>query len=347
MTSSLPPNPTLVTGATGLIGSHIVRRLLAENVPVAALYRPLNGYGLLADVADRLTWYEGDVLDIPSLEAAIRPGCDVVHCAAVVSFVPKDRARMEQVNVEGTANVVNVCLKAGIHKLAYLSSVAALGRPEAKGGTPAQAGQAPQPMVITEEQKWEESPMNSAYAKTKYRAELEVWRGSAEGLPVVLVNPSVVLGAGDWTRSSTQLIKYVYDEKRFYTDGDINYVDVLDVADALVKLLHSDVAEQRFILNAGAMPYRDFLAQLAQALGKRPPTVRVPPGLANVLWRLEALRSWVLGTSPLVTRETARSASHRYRFPGERITQVIDFQYRSLSDTLTRIGQFVKRQPGG
>lgn len=340
MTSSLLPNPTLVTGATGLIGSHVVRRLLASNVPVAALYRPLNGYGLLTDVADQLTWHEGDVLDIPSLEAAIRPGCDVVHCAAIVSFVPKDRARMEQVNVEGTANVVNVCLKAGVRKLAHLSSVAALGRPEAKADT-TKAGQ---PVVITEEQKWEESPMNSAYAKTKYRAELEVWRGSAEGLPVVIVNPSVVLGEGDWTRSSTQLIKYVYDEKRFYTDGDINYVDVLDVADALVKLLHSDIVEQRFILNAGTMPYRDFLTQLAQALGKRPPTVRVPPGLARVLWRLEAVRSWLLGTSPLITRETARSASHRYTYSGERVTQVLNVDYRPLTDTLARIAQAIKRE---
>ena len=335
MTSSLP-NSTLVTGATGLIGSHVVRYLLALGRPVSALYRGQNGYGLLTDIANQITWLDGDVLDIPSLEIAITPGCDVVHCAAIVSFVPKDRARMEQVNVEGTANIVNVCLVAGVRKLAYLSSVASLGRPESKNNVPGA-------IVVTEEQKWEESPLNSAYAKTKYRAELEVWRGSAEGLPVVMVNPSVVLGEGDWTRSSTQLIKYVYDEKRFYTEGDINYVDVLDVAEAIVKLLHSPAVDQRFILNAGAMPYRDFLTQLAQALGKRPPNIRVPPGLARVLAALESVRSFVTGTSPLITQETARGASHRYYYPGEQITHSIDFQYRPLETTIGRIAGQVNR----
>lgn len=335
MTSSLP-DITLVTGATGLIGSHVVRSLLALGQPVSALYRPQNGYGLLADVADKLTWVEGDLLDIPSLEDAITPGCDIIHCAAIVSFVPKDRARMEQINVEGTANLVNVCLQVGVRKLAYLSSVAALGRPEAKGPV------TNQPIVLTEDQKWEESPLNSAYASTKYRAELEVWRGSAEGLPVVMVNPTVVLGKGDWTRSSTKLIKYVYDEKRFYTEGDINYVDVLDVADAIVKLLHSTVVNERFILNAGVLPYRDFLTKLAQALGKRPPNIRVPPGLASVLARAEAVRSWLTGAAPLITPETARGASHHYYYPGNRISQVIDFQYHALDETLKRIAESVE-----
>jgi nucleoside-diphosphate-sugar epimerase len=196
---------------------------------------------------------------------------------------------------------------------------------------------------VTEDQKWEESPLNSAYAKTKYRAELEVWRGGAEGLSIVMVNPSVVLGEGDWTRSSTQLVKYVYDENRFYTEGDINYVDVLDVAEAIVKLLHSGVVDQRFILNAGAMPYRDFLTQLAQALGKRPPSIRVPPGLARVLASVEAVRSWLTGKSPLITRETARGANHHYLYAGGRITQSIDFQYRSLDETIQRIARQVKR----
>ncbi|MEZ0486801.1 NAD-dependent epimerase/dehydratase family protein [Fibrella aquatica] len=336
MTSSLS-NSTLVTGATGLIGSHVVRYLLSLGRPVSAIYRSQNGYGLLTDVADQITWLDGDVLDIPSLETAITPGCDVIHCAAIVSFVPKDRARMEQINVEGTANVVNVCLMAGVRKLAYLSSVAALGRPESKSNVPGQ------PVVLTEEQKWEESPLNSAYAKTKYRAELEVWRGSAEGLPVVMVNPTVVLGEGDWTRSSTQLVKYAYDEKPFYTEGDINYVDVLDVAEAIVKLLHSPLVDQRFILNAGALPYQDFLSQLAIALGKKPPSIRVPPGLAKILASLESVRSWLTGTSPLITQETARGASHKYYYPGLPITQVIDLQYRPLDVTLNRIASQVKR----
>lgn len=306
---------------------------------------------MLADVADRVTWHVGDILDIPSLEAAITPGrsrsgvpdvsVDVIHAAAIVSFVPKDRDQMEKVNVEGTANVVNVCLKAGVRKLGYVSSVASLGKPVAKGE------EVGEPALITEEQKWEESPLNSNYAKTKYRAELEVWRGVAEGLNAVMVNPTVVLGAGDWTRSSLQLIKYVYDERPFYTDGLVSYVDVLDVAESLYRLMQSEVTGQRYILNGGTIPYRALLEQVAAALGKRPPTVRVSPLLTRVLWPIEAVRSWLTGKAPLITRETARSASAQYRFDGRKVGQVTGYQYRPLDETLRRVANAFGSPPNG
>ncbi|GAA4445909.1 NAD-dependent epimerase/dehydratase family protein [Nibrella saemangeumensis] len=335
MTSSLP-DTVFITGATGFIGSHIARRYLAAGRAVEALYRPASGYGLLTDVADRITWHEGDITDIPSLQAAIRPGMAVIHAAAIVSFVPKDRPRMEKINVEGTANVVNVCLQAGIRKLGYISSVAALGRPSPKGIIPGQS------IVINENQKWEESPHNSFYAQTKYRAELEVWRGVAEGLNVVMVNPSVVLGEGDWTRSSVQLFKYVYDEKPFYTDGTINFVDVKDVADAVYELMQTEIVNGRFILNAGTLPYKELLEQMATAMGKRPPRVRVSPAVANILWRLEAVRSWFTGKPPLITKETARSASQSYRFDNRKLMQMLDFHYRPLDETLRRVATALK-----
>lgn len=294
---------------------------------------------MLTDVANQITWQEGDLLDIPSLETVIQPNIDVIHAAAVVSFNPKDRDQMERINVEGTANVVNVCLKAGVRKLGYVSSVAAVGRPIARGGEDSQ------PIVIDENQKWQDSPNNSTYAKTKYRAELEVWRGIAEGLNAVMVNPSVVLGAGDWSRSSLQLIKYVSDEKPFYPDGLANYVDVLDVTDALVRLMASDITAQRFILNGGTIPYRSLLEQIAAVLGKRPPRFRVPPALARLLWPMEAVRAWVMNKPPLITRETARSASSHYAYNGQKIEQVLHFQYRTLKETLQRVADAFKASP--
>jgi len=330
MNSSLHKS-VFITGATGFIGSHIARRYLADGYSVTVLFRPTSGYGLLADVADQLTWHEGDVLDIPSLEAVIQPDMDVIHAAAIVSFVSKDRDRMERINVEGTANIVNVCLKAGVRKLGYVSSVAAIGRPSAKGGKTGQ------PMLINEELKWEESPNNSTYAKTKYWAELEVWRGVAEGLNAVMVNPSIVLGVGDWSRSSLQLVKYVQDERPFYPSGLVNYVDVLDVTDALVGLMQSDVRSRRFILNGGTIPYRSLLEQLATVLGKRPPTLSIPPTLSRLLWPLEAVRAWLMDKAPLITKETARSASSLYQYDGRSIEKVLDFQYRALSETLKRV----------
>lgn len=340
MTSFPPEKPAVfITGATGFVGSHVARRLLTDGYQVEALTRKPGQFGLLTDISDKITWHIGDVTDIPSLEAAIRPNQDVIHAAALVSFSPKDRRAMEKVNVEGTANVVNVCLNVGVRKLGFVSSVAALGRPARKNPD---AGIS-QPTVIDESQKWEENPENSFYAQTKYRAELEVWRGVAEGLNAVIVNPSVVMGVGDWSRTSTQLVSYVLDEKRFYPTGLINYVDVLDVADALVQLMESDISAQRFILNAGTTPYRDFFGQMAVALGKRPPSVAVPDWLTQVLWPVEAVRSALTGSAPLITRETARSARSLYRMNGNKITEAFDFQYHTLAETVERIAKAVTR----
>ncbi|MFC5411046.1 SDR family NAD(P)-dependent oxidoreductase [Larkinella bovis] len=342
MTLSLP-DITLITGANGLIGSHIVRRYLEAGRNVAALRRTGSDLSLLNDLNDQIIWFEGDILDIPALEDAIQTlqtggTVDVVHVAAIVSYLPKDRSRMEKVNVEGTANVVNVCLAKGVRKLGYVSSVAAVGRPTGKSETG--------PTVIDEEQRWEESPQNSFYGQTKYRAELEVWRGVAEGLDTVLVNPSLVLGEGDWTRSSTQLFKYAYDEKPFYPAGIVNLVDVRDVADAVFQLMQSEITAQRFILTAASMPYKEFLDKMADAFGRRRTRFRVPPTLTRLLWPLEAVRSWLTGKAPLITRETARSASGSYRYDGRKIENTLSFQYRNIDETIQRICVFFKRTHG-
>jgi len=336
--TSLLPNTTLITGANGLIGSHLARRYLAAGKPVAALRRTTSDLSLLTDVEDQITWLEGDILDIPSLQTAIQPGIDVIHTAAIVSFIPKDRPRMDKINVEGTANVVNVCLEKGIHKLGFLSSVAALGRPEPKGI------KSTQPIVINKEQRWEDSPNNSFYAQTKYRAELEVWRGISEGLNAVMVNPTIVVGEGDWAKSSSQLFRYAYDEKPFYPAGVVNLVDVKDVAEALFQLMQSNVSAERFILNAATLPYKTFLDKIADAFGRKRPAYGVSPALTQLLWPLEAVRSWITGKAPLITRETARSASMAFQYDGQEIEQVVPFHYRNVDETIERICAFYTRK---
>lgn len=319
----------LLTGATGLVGSFTARRLLESGQKVRALVRPGSDRRLLADVIHRIDWVEGDLLDVLALERALDGVSQVVHAAALVSFVPRDHRLMYQINVEGTINVVNACLQGGVKKLLFVSSVAALGRSAKKTG--------PDQQIIDEAARWEESPLNSHYAKSKYLAELEVWRGASEGLSVVVVNPSVILGEGDWHRSSTQLFKYAYDEHAFYPEGTINYVDVLDVAEAIVQLLRADVSGERFILNAKSLPYRDFLAKVAQAFGKKPPGIRLPRAATRVLWRLEALRSWLTGRAPLITRETAQSSGHSYVFPNDKIRRTLGLEFRSLDETIARV----------
>lgn len=321
----------LVTGANGLIGSAITRVLLANGCKVRGLRRSDSDLKLLENVHHLMEWVEGDVLDVLSLEKALQGITHVVHTAAVVSFLPRDRTQMYNINVRGTANIVNVALNAKVKKLTFVSSVAALGRPDPR------MVDNNRPTVINENQKWEESPLNSHYGKSKYLAELEVWRGVAEGLSAVVVNPSMVLGEGDWERSSTQLFKYAFDEKKYYTEGLLNYVDVQDVAQIVAQLLFSDIENQRFILSAGHLTYKELFTKMALGFGKKPPSQLVSPFLTEVIWRIEALRSWLTGSKPLITKETAKTARTQLIYDGQKIKQTLTFDYCSLDTTITRV----------
>ncbi|GGM99638.1 NAD-dependent epimerase [Dyadobacter beijingensis] len=323
----------LITGATGLVGSAAARKFLSENHEVFALTRPGADKRLLADAHPRLTWVEGDILDILSLEKAIEQVDYVVHTAAVVSFVPRDRKWMYKVNQEGTANVVNVCLKYKTQKLVHVSSIAAIGRPDKRKQAAAQA------VVLNEDQRWEDSPENSEYAKTKHLAELEVWRGIAEGLNAVIVNPTLILGEGDWEKSSTQIFRYIYKEKPFYTEGIANVVDVKDVAEVVYRLAGSDITGERFLLNAGSISYHNLFNMIADKMRRKRPSFKVGPGLAGVIWRVEAVRTWLLGTKPLITRETAQSAARKITYDNAKVRKALDFQFQSVEETVSRISE--------
>ncbi|GHB80912.1 SDR family NAD(P)-dependent oxidoreductase [Persicitalea jodogahamensis] len=323
----------LITGATGLVGSATARSFLAKGHTIVALHRANSDRSLVNDLENQIHWVEGDILDVLSLEKAMDQVDCVVHAAAIVSFVPRDEADMYKVNVEGTANVVNVCLKKGIRKLCHVSSVAALGRPDPR------LIEDQSRIVIDETQRWTDSPNNSAYAKSKYLAELEVWRGIAEGLPAVIVNPSLILGEGDWHKSSTQLFKYVYDGKPFYTVGTVNFVDVRDIAEAVVKLTMSDIENERYVLSAGTTTYQQLFSVIASALGRKPPHIKVGPGLAAIIWRVEAMRSWLTGSRPLITKDTARSAAHHFEYDSAKIKRDLSFDFQPLDKTVKRVSE--------
>ena len=304
-----------------MLGSYIVREFLQEGHAVRALRRPGSDMRLLADVAGKIEWVEGDLFDTNLLSEVIEPSGTVVHAAALVSFAPARRAEMFKTNVEGTANVVNVCLEKGVRRFCHVSSVAALGR--SKNRT-----------TLDETAAWEESEFNTTYAQTKHLAELEVWRGVAEDLPAVVVNPSVVLGPGDWHRSSTQLFRYAFEQKIFYPPGQVNYVDVRDVARAIFLLARTDIIGERFILNAGTASYRELLAEIARRFGKKPPKWEGRPWMLQLAWRAEWLRGQLTGRDPLVTRETARTALTHYTYQNNKVRNQLAFAFRSLSETL-------------
>lgn len=310
-----------VTGANGLLGSFIVRKLLQQDEPFVALKRTNSDTSLLDDVTEQVQWRNADVLDTVALEEALRDVTHVIHAAGMVSFNPRAAGALHNVNVIGTRNVVNACLAHEVKKLIHISSVAALGR--LKGAR-----------QIDEHQKWTESSLNSTYAETKYLAELEVFRAQEEGLDITILNPSVILAPADWTKSSAKLFKYVWDEKPFYVDSHINFVDVRDVADAAYRLLAADFPGERFIINAGAMPLNEFLSRTAVRLNKRSPSIRVNRFFLKMLAFTEAIRARLIGTEPLITRETARIADTEFLYANEKIKNRLQFTFQTIDETL-------------
>lgn len=323
-----------ITGATGLLGARLLLDLLKKGDQVRAFKRKnsnLNTVKKVFEYYDSLSsfenieWVEGDTLDILSLEKALEGIDHVFHCAAIVSFDPKDREMMMKTNIEGTANVVNACLKAGIKKLCHVSSTAALGK--AKNGE-----------LITEETEWEADGA-SWYSKSKYLSELEVWRGREEGLNAVIVNPCIILGPGEWGRSSTNVFTEVWKGLTFYTPGGNAFVDVRDVSKAMTQLMKSEIEGERFLVVSENMNFKDFFGIIAEALGKKPPFFKADYFTVKLGWRVTFLISLLTGKSPAVTKETARTSQKLSQFSNQKIIDALGFEFipveRSIRETAT------------
>jgi nucleoside-diphosphate-sugar epimerase len=310
-----------VTGGTGLVGSHLLQELIRQDIPVKALYRE-SIPGISSQ--EKVQWAKGDVLDVVALEEALEGVDEVYHCAGMVSYNPKRRREMFKINIEGTANVVNACLLMGVKKLCHVSSVAALGR--AKNTD------------INETLQWSEETNKSNYSKSKHLSEVEVWRGISEGLQAVIVNPSIILGEGDWNKGSTAVFKSAYNEFPWYTEGVTGFVDVKDVVNAMIQLMRSDITQQRFILSEGNHPYKEVFTMMANAFGKKPPHKKVTPLIASLVWRAEALKAMFNDKDPLLTRETANAAQAVNHFDNTKLTKFLQaFQYTPLKETIQRV----------
>ncbi len=319
-----------VTGANGLLGSYLVRKLHAAQVPFVALKRKNSDTSLLRDLKE-ITWREADILDPLSLEEALASVSGVIHNAGLVSFNPRDKKKLMRVNVEGTRNIVDACLNLTIARLLYVSSVSALGR---------QKGQE----RIDESNQWKDSTYNTLYAESKYKAELEVFRGQEEGLSTVIVNPSVILAPSDWTRSSAKLFRYVWNERLFYTEGTMNVVDVRDVAEIVFRLYHSNTEGERFILSAESIGIKNFMDKTAALLQKQSPRIKISRNLLKVVAGAESLRSWLTGSDPLITKETARIADTAFRYDNKKITKALNYQFQALESTLRWCAEFYRKQ---
>lgn len=315
----------LVTGGTGFLGSYIIKALLEKGYTVRAIRRANKLPGWISkEILDKVEWVEGDILDVVSLEEAMKGVDTIIHSAAIVSFAKKDRKQMYQVNVEGTANVVNMALEQQVKRLVHISSVAALGR-TAGGGQ------------VNEEKKWEESKVNTHYAKSKYKGELEVWRGMAEGLDAVILNPSTILGYGDWHSSSCAIFKNVYEEFKWYSPGINGFVDVEDVAKAAVLLMESNITEQRYIVNGDTWPFQQLMNTMADHFGKKRPSRATTPFLIALAWRLEKIKSFFTGKKPLLTRESARVAQSKTYFANDKLRKALPgFSFTPLEESIKK-----------
>ena len=310
----------LVTGGSGLLGKELIIQLLAQGKQVRAIYNktPLPDFH-----SDKLEQVQCNILDVIGLEEAMKGIEQVYHSAAIVTFNPKKKRELFKINIEGTANVVNASLDAGVKKMVHVSSVAALGR--IRENTP-----------INETMNWTEETSNSRYGQSKYLAELEVWRGIGEGLDAVMVNPVLILGDGDWNSSSSRVFKSVYEEFPWYTDGITGFVDVRDVAKAMIQLMESNISAERFVISAEDRNFQDVFNLIAKAFGKKPPQKKVTRALAKIVWRLEAIKSRFTGKEPLVTKETAATALAKVHFDNSKLKKYLPgFTYRTIEETIT------------
>lgn len=310
----------LVTGGSGLVGEELIRQLLAKGNRVRAL---VNRSSLGLPDSPLLERFTCDILDVVGLEEAMTGISEVYHCAGMVSFDPRDVSRLYKVNTEGTANVVNAALDAGVARFCFVSSVAALGRIRNNE-------------VVNESMNWTKETSNSRYGQSKYLAELEVWRGIAEGLSAVIVNPSIILGPGDWNSGSSAIFKSAFNEFPWYSEGITGFVDVRDLCAAMIGLMEAGVSGEKFIISAHNATYAEVFSGIAKAMGRKPPTKKVTAFIASIVWRLERIKSIFTGRKPLLTKETAATALAEVQYDNNKLFSFLPgFTYRPLEQTIS------------
>lgn len=315
----------LVTGGTGFLGAYIIKNLVEKGHPVRAIRRSAKlPFFIDEAIWNKVEWVEGDVLDVVSLSEAMQGVDSVVHSAAIVSFTKEKRKEMYRVNIEGTENVVNLALETGVRRLLHVSSVAALARTTNAS-------------TVTEDKKWEDNKNNTHYAITKHHAELHAWRGMAEGLEGVIINPSTILGYGNWHQSSCAIFKNAYRNFPWYTKGVNGFVGIEDTAEAAVRLLLSNITEKRFIVNAENRSFQWLLNTLAEGFGKNPPPRYANRTMSEVAWRMEKLKGFFTGKKPLLSKETAKVAHSQTSFDNSALLAALpSFQFTPLDTVIKK-----------
>ena len=327
----------LVTGGTGLVGSHLLYKLVSENEQVKAIYRRTHTLERVKHVFsyysenhkalyDKIEWVEADLNDVPSLELAFKDIDYVYHCAAFVSFEPNKYYQLRNINIEGTANIVNLSISNNIKKLCYISSIAAIGNE-------------PNPdKLITEQTEWNPEADNSVYAITKYGAEMEIWRGTQEGIPAVIINPGIILGPGFWKGgSSGNLFRLIHKGLKYYAPGSTGYVDVWDVCDIMFKLMQSDIVNERYILISENLSFNEFQKKIAQTLQVKPAKKEASPFILEIGWRIDWLISKLFGKRRKLSKQLAKSVRTKTIYDNSKIKDALQIEFNSIDNAIDKV----------
>ncbi|WP_183565363.1 NAD-dependent epimerase/dehydratase family protein [Mucilaginibacter sp. SP1R1] len=314
----------LVTGATGFLGAELAKLLVNSDAHIRCTKRSSSKTpALLAPFHDRIEWVDADIMDIFALADALEGVTQVFHCAAWVSLKQVDKKQMINTNVTGTANLVNLCAQLGI-RMVHVSSIAAIGI--AKPGE-----------LITENHHLDQATEHDGYAISKLESEMEVWRGIAEGLDAVIVNPSLILGASAGTSGTGSLFETVRKGLKFYTAGSGGFVDVTDVAKCMVALMNSDITAERYIINAENYTYKAMTTEIAQDFGIKPPASLAKPWMMELAWRGAAAIAAITRKDPAIDKVSAQAASQIRAFDNSKIKTAIGFNFKPVSETILEV----------
>lgn len=324
----------LVTGGTGLVGAHLLLHLVENEDTVRAIYRTSASIEKTKSLFSlyhkdtlfsKIEWVHADIIDVPSLEIAFQNVDYVYHCAGFISFDPNDEEKLRKINIEGTANIVNFCLARNVKKLCHVSSIAAFGNV------------ASSEIFIDEETEWNPEFYHSDYAISKYGAEMEVWRAQQEGLPIVIVNPGIILGSTIWKKGSGSIFTKVKKGLKLYTHGEAGYVGVKDVVSAMIQLMKSDITGERFCLVSENISYQSIINLIAENTNKPKARISVTPWMTAIFWRIDWFISVFFRTKRILSKHAATSIHTINKYSNQKIKNALNFEFQSIDTVIKEI----------
>ncbi len=330
----------LVTGGTGFLGSHLLYSLIIREEKVRAIYRSKDKiddvkkiFSLYTDdktLISKIQWFKADITNILELTSAFLGIDKIYHCAALVSFDLNKYKEMRKVNIDGTANIVNIAIDSNVKKICFVSSIASIGDSINNN-------------LISEENEWDKESDNSDYSITKFGSEMEIWRASQEGVDVVIVNPGVILGSGFWNYGSSKLFSKVNDRLNYYTEGITGFVGVKDVVNIMNRLMDSDIKNERFILVSENKSFKEILFLIAKYLEKKPPSFKIHAWQTSILNRVCAFISFFTSTPPLINKYTARSMHSVSKYSSLKIQKTLGYKFSKIDDVIKEISNDFKK----